>query len=307
MSRNGNSSFIESVGVNKMMFACTAPDVRPGTNINDDEGPWITMDADADGGSAPASSRALMEPAGDGGYSKRRSWEESAAPTARAFEPPHNAKVVLAGELLKKEDQYPFAWKSHLAYLYSEGTMVFAQNSSGSSGFTGVECPPKLPNAHLTLRIQLSSSTMVLSPSKETFAVGVRGASHTGKKEEILCTCQCRDARAREEWVRVLLKTVLDFQCDNEKNSKARRVSAQLARQESIRRQGDQPHEGGEGQGRVSARRAGSSDDEVQAAAKLRFFQNFPETDDEDDSETDGTQFTCFTGTKIQILTLRKL
>ena len=38
--------------------------------------------------------------------------------------------MVRAQVLLKKEPQYPFAWKPHKAYLYSTGVLIFVAHDA---------------------------------------------------------------------------------------------------------------------------------------------------------------------------------
>ena len=48
---------------------------------------------------------------------------------AGALIPPASGKLLRAQVLLKKELEYPYAWKPHKAYLYDDGTLIFIERA----------------------------------------------------------------------------------------------------------------------------------------------------------------------------------
>eukprot|EP00802_Teleaulax_amphioxeia_P005724 Tamp_05728.p1 GENE.Tamp_05728~~Tamp_05728.p1 ORF type:complete len:565 (-),score=62.61 Tamp_05728:1199-2668(-) len=133
------------------------------------------------------------------------------APSVRAFEPPQDAKLVRAQVLLKKEPQYPYAWKPHKAYLYSNGVLIFVHHDAKAdkAGAQDAELSGR-STVRASTRVKITSKSVVLSPSLETFKVGDRG-----HEEDTFCTCQGNSPRDREEWVDDISRIILKLQGDD--------------------------------------------------------------------------------------------
>jgi len=155
------------------------------------------------------SSSAKAPPAGIASFPHAARKGEHAGAHARAFVPPQNGKLLRAQLLLLKQQDYPYAWRQNKACLYDDGSLVFIDHApekahAQDADLSGRSTPVKGVE---TRRLQLSKRSVVLSPSNETFKIGERGGN-----QDFFCTCQGSSAADREEWVDVLMRTIMSLQ-----------------------------------------------------------------------------------------------